>query len=191
LQARKNIIGLIRAYARYRSQTASPAKLVLAGKRDETSEGIDEAIAALGLTGELKQVGYLAPPAIDPASLLPHLYSAAHMTVLPSFYEGFGIPVVEAMACGCPVIASNVTALPEIGGGAARLVNPESIEDMASALVELDCDAQLRARYAGLGLERARAFTWENCARQTLAAYEALAGGATATLSASSSPARD
>jgi glycosyltransferase involved in cell wall biosynthesis len=175
LQARKNVIGLIHAYARFRKETGSQAKLVLAGKKVETSEGIDEAIELLGLQSEVVQLGYVAPPSIDAGSPLPFLYSAARMTVIPSFYEGFGIPVVEAMACGCPVIASNVTSLPEVAGDAALLVDPNSTEAIAEAMARLDGDRQLRYQLIERGLARASLFTWENCARQTLDAYQKFA----------------
>ncbi len=171
LQARKNVAGLVRAFARFRAETGSEAKLVLAGKRVETSESIGEAIAATGLRDHVIELGYLAPPSADPASLLPDLYAAARMTVFPSFHEGFGIPAVEAMACGCPLIASNVTSLPEIVGDAALLVDPGSVEEMAASMVRLERDAGWRATLVERGLRRARVFTWENCARRTLAAY--------------------
>jgi glycosyltransferase involved in cell wall biosynthesis len=174
LQARKNVIGLIRAYARYREETGSDARLVLAGRRVETSEGIDEAIRALGLQNVVMQPGYVAPPAADPASALPYLYSGARMTLFPSFYEGFGIPVVEAMACGSPLIVSNVTSLPEIAGDAALLVDPASIEDMAEAMARIDRSSETRDELIELGVRRARLFTWENCARETLGAYRRL-----------------
>jgi glycosyltransferase involved in cell wall biosynthesis len=168
LQARKNVVGLIHAYARYRKQTASPAKLVLAGKKVETSEGIDEAIGTLGLQREVVPLGYLEPPS------LPALYASARMTVFPSFYEGFGIPLIEAMACGSPVIASNVTSLPEIAGDAALLIDPNSPDEIAAAMSQIDADPDLRATLIGRGLRRARLFTWDNCARQTLAAYRSV-----------------
>jgi glycosyltransferase involved in cell wall biosynthesis len=171
LQARKNVIGLIHAYARYRKETGAGARLVLAGKKVETSEGIDEAIRSLGLGSDVVQLGYVAPPSADARSPLPALYSAARMTVFPSFYEGFGIPVIEAMACGSPTIVSNVTSLPEVAGEAAVIVDPRSVEQMAEAMARLDGDSELRSRLVERGLERARLFTWERCARETLAAY--------------------
>jgi glycosyltransferase involved in cell wall biosynthesis len=108
---------------------------------------------------------------------MPHLYAAAEMTVLPSFYEGFGLPVIEAMACGCPVIAANASSLPEIAGGAAVLVDPHSVEEMAAAMAQVDRDREKRTQMIECGLRRASGFTWTNCARQTLAAYEALGRG--------------
>jgi glycosyltransferase involved in cell wall biosynthesis len=171
LQARKNIVGLIHAYARYRKETGSQAKLLLAGKKVETSESIDEAIEAHGLGGEVVRLGYVAPPYSDAESALPALYAAARMTVFPSFHEGFGIPVLEAMASGSPVIASNTTSLPEIAGDAALPVNPDSIEDMARAMTHLDRSPETRSRLIERGLCRARLFTWENCARRTLECY--------------------
>jgi glycosyltransferase involved in cell wall biosynthesis len=167
LQARKNVVGLIHAFARYRELTGSEARLVLAGKRVETSEGIDEAIAAHNLASHVVELGYVS----DRASLLPRLYAGARMLVFPSLYEGFGIPVAEAMAAGCPVVASNVTSLPEIAGDAALLVDPSSIDAIAEAMARLDRDTALRAGLIERGRLRAARFTWESTARQTLAAY--------------------
>jgi glycosyltransferase involved in cell wall biosynthesis len=174
LQARKNVIGLIQAYASYLQQAERPVKLVLAGKKVETSEGIDETIERTRLAGKVVQLGYLPPPSLDAGSVLPHLYAAAAMTVLPSFYEGFGLPLVEAMACGSPVIAANASSLPEIAGGAALLVDPHSIGEIAAAMAEVDRNRGKRTQMIESGLRRASQFTWANCARQTLAAYEAL-----------------
>jgi glycosyltransferase involved in cell wall biosynthesis len=173
LQARKNVIGLVQAYGSYLRQAERPVKLVLAGKKVETSEGIDETIKRMGLVGEVVQLGYLPPPSLDADSVLPHLYAAAEMTVLPSFYEGFGLPLVEAMACGSPVIAANASSLPEIAGGAAILVDPHCTEEIAAAMLEVDRNKGKRTQMIEFGLRRASQFTWTNCARQTLAAYEA------------------
>ncbi len=168
LQARKNVVGLIQAFARYRDETRSESKLVLAGKRVETSEGIDEAIASTGLADQIVELGYV----VDRASLLPRLYAGARMMVLPSFYEGFNIPILEAMAAGCPVVTSNETSLPESAGGAALLVDPHSVPSIASAMVRLDRDAALRCDLIARGRRRVSQLTWEATARQTLAAYK-------------------
>ncbi len=175
LQARKNVIGLIRAYAEYKHETGTDAELVLAGRRVETSGGITEAVHSLGLERDVIELGYVGHPSTDPHSPLPHLYAAARMTVMPSFYEGFGIPVIEAMACGCPVIASNITSLPEIAGDAALLVDPRDAHDIGRAMVRLEAAPALRAELVRRGLARAGLFTWENCARRTLEAYRAFA----------------
>ncbi len=165
LQARKNVVRLIRAFDAYRRDTNSDAKLVLAGRRTATSEGIDETIEELGLRDHVVEAGYFTP------ADLPALYSAARMMVFPSLWEGFGIPVVEAMACGTPVVTSTVTSLPEVAGGAALLVDPESVASISDAMIRLDASPDLRASLVARGLERARAFTWQNCAAQTLSAY--------------------
>jgi glycosyltransferase involved in cell wall biosynthesis len=100
-----------------------------------------------------------------PDAMLPGLYAGAEAFVLPSLYEGFGLPVLEAMACGTPVVASNVTALPDTCGGAARFTEPEG-EAIAAALIALLGDKDERARLRAAGLERARGFTWDRAARR-------------------------
>ena len=111
-------------------------------------------------------------PGYVPSNLLPSLYSAARMFLLPSLWEGFGIPVVEAMACGTPVLTSNVTCLPEIAGEAAVIVDPTSTSSMAEGIARLDASDELRRTLVARGFERARRFSWESSARDTLAAYE-------------------
>ena len=111
-----------------------------------------------------------------PATDLRALYSLARVLVYPSLWEGFGLPVIEAMACGCPVVTSTVSALPEVAGGAAVLVNPQSVEDIAAAIERFWLDDSWRRKYATDGLARARCFTWERCARETLAVYEQALG---------------
>jgi glycosyltransferase involved in cell wall biosynthesis len=102
------------------------------------------------------------------------LYSHADLFVFPSIYEGFGMPVLEAMACGAPVITSNRTALPEVAGDAAVLVNPEDAEELGEAMVRVLEDQTLRATLKEKGLKRAKQFTWERAARQTMALYREL-----------------
>jgi glycosyltransferase involved in cell wall biosynthesis len=104
------------------------------------------------------------------------LYSYADAFVFPSVYEGFGMPVLEAMACGAPVIASNTTALPEVAGDAAVLVDPVCVEELADAIVRVIEDRALRDSLRAKGFERATHFTWERTARQTLAVYRDVCG---------------
>ena len=106
-----------------------------------------------------------------PAEALPALYHAASLLVYPSLFEGFGIPLVEAMSCGCPIVCSNVTSLPELAGDAAVLVNPYDIEGLADAMWRVLSDPDLRADLAAKGLARARHFSWERAARQTVQVY--------------------
>jgi len=169
LQARKNIVRLIQAFAAYRRETRTDAKLVLAGKRTATSDGIDAEIDSLRLRNHVVELGYFK------TTDLPLLYSGARMFVFPSLWEGFGIPVVEAMACGTPVVTSTVTSLPEVAGGAAVLVDPHDVDAIAGGMVDVERSPALRARLIANGFRRAATFTWPNCARATLDGYARLA----------------
>jgi glycosyltransferase involved in cell wall biosynthesis len=107
---------------------------------------------------------------------LPDLYRGALLFVYPSLYEGFGLPVVEAMACGVPVITSNRSSLPEVAGDAALLIDPTQVEALASAIATVMNDGAMRQALRIKGLARARAFSWETVAQQTLAIYRAVGG---------------
>jgi glycosyltransferase involved in cell wall biosynthesis len=171
LEPRKNVLRIIEAYARYRAATQSSAKLLLTGHRTVTTPAVETLIDRLGLDGCVVQPGYVS------ASDLPLLYSAARMFLFPSLWEGFGIPMIEAMACGTPVIASNVSCLPEIAGDAAVIVDPLSVDAIAEGMIRIDTSEVLRAELVERGLARARQFTWLNSARTTLAVYQRLAVG--------------
>ncbi|OGO05361.1 MAG: hypothetical protein A2Y73_04860 [Chloroflexi bacterium RBG_13_56_8] len=106
-----------------------------------------------------------------PLDDLVALYNAAAVCVYPSLYEGFGLPVLEAMACGCPVITSNVSSLPEVAGEAAILVDPYSVDELANAIQKLLDDESLAGDLRQRGLTRARLFSWERCAKETAAVY--------------------
>jgi glycosyltransferase involved in cell wall biosynthesis len=166
LEPRKNVMRLLEAFAKFRHDTGSDTRLLLAGNRTSVTPAIGAQIERLGLAEAVIQPGYV------PTDLLAALYSAARMFLLPSLWEGFGIPIVEAMACGTPVLTSNVTCLPEIAGDAALIVDPTSTDSMADGLAELDGSEELRRTLVARGFERARQFSWENSARDTLAAYE-------------------
>ena len=112
---------------------------------------------------------------VDDADL-PYLYSAAKMAVVPSFYEGFGLPCLEAMACGTPLICSNTSSMPEVVGDAALMVSPNEPEEMAEAMVRLATNEQLAEELVCEGRERAAEFTWQRCAEQTYRVYESAAG---------------
>jgi glycosyltransferase involved in cell wall biosynthesis len=165
LQACKNIIRILEAFHQFRHETNSDVQLVLAGHRTWTSSGISETIRRLQLTDHVIELGYVA------YDDLPVVYSGASMFVFPSLSEGFGMPVIEAMACGVPVVTSHVDALPEITGNAALLVDPYSTRDIAGAMHRIYTDDRLRTTLCERGLERARLFSWQRTAQQTLSAY--------------------
>jgi len=171
LQARKNILRLTAAYELFRRTQKTETMLVMVGRRTETDEGISEAIARSPFSSDILHIGYTPPPGQGQPSDLPILYGSARMFVLPSLFEGFGIPLVEAMACGVPILTSNTTSLPEIAGDAAILADPMSVESIAQGMCQLESSEDLRRELIARGLDRVRLFTWENCARQTLHAY--------------------
>ena len=109
-------------------------------------------------------------------AFLPRLYAEADFFVYPSLYEGFGLPVLEAMACGTPVITSNVSSLPEVAGGAALLVDPASTTELSDAMLRLAGDAELRAQLRIKGLRRAAVFSWERTAEETWQIYQEVMG---------------
>ncbi len=167
LEPRKNVIRLIEAYAKFRRDTGSDARLLLAGHRTAVTPEIQGCIERLNLQGYVVQPGYVS------SADLPLLYSAAQMFLFPSLWEGFGIPLIEAMACGAPVLTSNVSCLPEIAGDAAVIVDPWKVDSIADGIARIhssDTTGMVRR-----GFERARQFTWEGSARSTLAAYARLA----------------
>jgi glycosyltransferase involved in cell wall biosynthesis len=166
LQARKNIVRLLHAFHQFRHAIQSDVKLVLAGRGTWTSPDIVDTMARLHLRDYVIELGH-----VD-ADDLPALYSGARMLAFPSLLEGFGLPVIEAMACGTPVLTSNVSCLPEIAGNAALLVNPYSVSDLADGMYRIFTDMPLRETLLARGLERAQAFSWRQTARQTLAVYQ-------------------
>lgn len=165
LEPRKNVAGLVRAYSVLRRRVALPHKLVLAGGEGWLSSPLFRLIQELGLQDDV-----LFPGFVDPADQVLW-YNAADAFVYPSLYEGFGLPPLEAMACGVPVVASNRAALPEVVGEAGRLVDPDDPEKLAETLVEVLSDEALRAGMKIAGLERATKFTWAGMARRILGVY--------------------
>jgi glycosyltransferase involved in cell wall biosynthesis len=165
IEPRKNVSGLLRAYRRLRDDYKLAPDLVLVGARGWLSEGIDAEMDALGLRQHCHFLG-----SVSGHDLL-NLYNAARCLVHPAFYEGFGLPPLEAMACGTPAIVSNVSSLPEVVGDAALLINPEHDEEITVALWRLLTDQPLWDELRAKGLQRAAAFSWERAAQQTMAVY--------------------
>jgi len=146
-----------------------PHDLVIVGQKEGFITGdrkVESGAAELG--GRVKFTGL-----VDDA-LLKRYVACADALVLPSFYEGFGFPPLEAMACGCPAIVSDRASLPEICGDAALYCNPDDVEDIAARMLEVATNEALRAQLRERGLARARQFTWDRCASETLAVIERL-----------------
>jgi glycosyltransferase involved in cell wall biosynthesis len=163
VQPRKNLERLIDAFALVAGRPELVGvQLVIAGGRGWLSEGIERRAAAHGLANRVHLSGYL------PDEDLPALLSGALAFVFPSLYEGFGMPVLEAMACGAPVLTSDTSSLPEVAGDAALLVNPSDTDAIAAGIARLASDGGLRATLYARGLARAAAFTWDRCAHETL-----------------------
>lgn len=164
IEPRKNLPTLFKALAMLKSSL--PHKLVLAGDVGWYGESEIEEINRLGLDGQVICTGYV------PDEDLPAMICGADALVYPSLAEGFGLPVLEAMACGTPVICSSAPALPEIAEGAALMVDPHDVDSWAEALRQLLTDSDLRLELRRKGLERASQFSWERTARLTLRAFE-------------------
>jgi glycosyltransferase involved in cell wall biosynthesis len=171
LQERKNLPRLLSAYARLRKEGVDE-KLVLVGKKDWMFGNIHAQVESLGLATSVIFAGYV------PSSDLPAFYNAAEAFVFPSIFEGFGLPVIEAMACGLPVLTSFGSSLEEIAGDAAVLVDPLSEESIAKGLGKLLGDLHLRARLGRAGLVRSASFSFKKAAEQTIEVYKMVAGSA-------------
>jgi glycosyltransferase involved in cell wall biosynthesis len=167
---RKNIGNLLRAYATVKD--SFPHDLVIVGfKRWKYAEDF-KLIDDLGLRGRIHQLGYV------PDSDLVAIYNRADLFVFPSLYEGFGIPVLEAMACGCPVVSSKTGCTPEVAGDAAVLVNPHDVAEISDSIARVLSDETVRKSLVAKGLARVRQFSWKKCADETLKLFESVANGA-------------
>jgi glycosyltransferase involved in cell wall biosynthesis len=172
---RKNVLRLVRAYARVRKQFAEPHQLVVAGRFRFAGHRLypdpRKLVRELGLESEVVFTGQIREQDKPP------LYSAATVFAFPSLYEGFGMPVLEAMACGAAVVTSNSSALPEVAGDAAVLVDPTDVEAIGKAILALVEDPSRRAVLGEAARARAAHFSWAAVAKQTLAVYAQAAGG--------------
>jgi len=166
LQPRKNLLRLIEAFALAVRHLPSTIQLVLAGKRGWLYDDLLAPVHRLGLEGRVLFPGYI--PDDDKAALL----SGALAFVFPSLYEGFGLPVLEAQACGCPVIASDTSSLPEAAGDGALLVSPTDTTAIAAAMSRVAADLALRESLVERGLVNVHRFSWAACARSVLSVIE-------------------
>ena len=167
----KNAQNVVRAFAEARRRRPDlPHALVLAGPMPRNPARIDALIAALDVGSSILRPGRI------PEEDLPGLFAGADVLLYPTLYEGFGLPVVEAMACGTPVLTSSTSALQEIAGGYAHLVDPLDVDAIARGIVLLATDPKVRSDFVLLGRKRARDFSWDKAAERTLEVYaEALA----------------
>ena len=169
LEPRKNIARLVRAFGSIAGENAG-VMLVLAGKRGWGNSEMDRALAASPYKDRIRMPGFISDA--DKFCLL----ASTAAFVYPSCYEGFGLPVLEGLAVGAPIVTTNVSAMPEIARDAAVLVDPDSEEELVQAMRRVLEDSSLEAQLRDAGLRRAAAFTWERTAAMTLRAYKELAG---------------
>jgi glycosyltransferase involved in cell wall biosynthesis len=167
-EPRKNLLGLLKAYLLLPEYMKKDFQLLLTGSKGGGNQEIVERMEQL--KGRVHYLGYLNNEE------LAALYRGASCLVFPSFYEGFGLPPLEAMACGCPVIVSNVASLPEVCGEAAYYINPYNGESIAEGIYQVLTDGSLRQSLIQKGLERAALFSWEKSAREHLKVFEEVSG---------------
>jgi alpha-1,3-rhamnosyl/mannosyltransferase len=170
LEPRKRVSELVRAWGRLPQRMRTSTPLVLAGSKGWLSESLHEEIREGVAGGWLKHLGFV------PEDTLPLLYSGAGLFIYPSIYEGFGLPPLEAMASGVPVLVPRISCFPEVCGDAVGYINPDDPDALLNSIVAALEDAEWRSDARGRGLARARSYSWDACARQTARVYQAVAG---------------
>ena len=170
LKPHKNVSTLLRAFARLRRDGKLTHSLLIVGDDARWKRSVVEECTRLGIRGSTLFAPYLSP------ELLPKVYAGADLLVMPSTAEGFGLPVLEAMACGTPVLSSNAASLPEVGGDAALYFDPSSDEELASQISQILQSSDLRESLRTRGLQRARQFTWQESIRKHMEIYSQFLG---------------
>ncbi|MEM9922232.1 MAG: glycosyltransferase family 1 protein [Cyanobacteria bacterium P01_D01_bin.50] len=168
IEPRKNIIAIILAFNYLKHKYKIPHNLVLIGRKGWHYKPIFTAIENSPFTSQIHHLDYLSD------ELVALFYGKADVFVYPSHYEGFGLPVLEAMTLGAPVVTSNTSSLPEVAGDAALLINPDEPMQLAEAILKLISDSYLRRELIDKGKERAKLFSWERTAKETLTAYRSI-----------------
>ncbi len=170
MEPRKNLVRLLRAYNQFRDNHRSAIPLIMVGANGWLNQSLFTEIEKSPWKRDIRILGYISK------NDLPALYSGAAAFVYPSIYEGFGLPPLEAMACGAPVITSDNSSLPEVVGDAALLVNAQNVEAIAGAMFKIVSDPSLRERLGQRSSARAKHFSWRRTAEETLAVYERILG---------------
>ncbi|WP_066871729.1 glycosyltransferase family 4 protein [Clostridium mediterraneense] len=165
---RKNILGLIEAFSTALPKLPSSTKLVVLGRKGNSYELYKSKVHELNLESKVIFPGFI------PTDHMPIFYNSALMLVYPSFYEGFGLPPIEAMASGTPVISSNLTSIPEVVGDSSISVNPADIDEISKAIIELTSNTELRNSLIKSGLIQASKFNWKNTAFETINSYSSI-----------------
>lgn len=171
LRPKRNLERLVTAFSMLKKDSSRPEKLVLTGESNtKYGNKVRRLIDELDLNDEVQLIGFV------PQEDLVFLYNLASLYVYPSLSEGFGLTVLEAMSCGCPVITSGVSSLPEVVGEAGRLIDPMDVDDLAGAMKAVIGDDALLSKMREMGLERAGIFSWEKVARDIVEACESIPG---------------
>jgi glycosyltransferase involved in cell wall biosynthesis len=165
IEPRKNVARVVRAFARAKRAARLPHRLVLIGARGWKYAEVDSVIAQEGIADDVVFAGYV------PQNELPRWYQAAELFVYPSLYEGFGMPVLDALACGTPVVTSNAASLPEVTGDAAIQVTPEDQDALTDAIIRALTDRASREQMITRGLAQAANFSWARAGHETCALY--------------------
>ncbi|MBI6874066.1 glycosyltransferase family 4 protein [Clostridium aciditolerans] len=168
---RKNIIGLIESFSKLLSIYKKDISLVIAGKKGKSYDSYKKRAEELGISDKVIFPGFI------PIEHLPYIYNAAKLFAYPSFYEGFGLPPIEAMSCGVPVVASNATSVPEVVGNGGLLINPNDVDDLCYSMFRVLLDDDLRERLILSGIVKASELSWQKTAHQTINAYNKISNG--------------
>jgi glycosyltransferase involved in cell wall biosynthesis len=166
IEPRKNLLTLIEGVKEYRNRTHDDLHVVMAGEWGWRSHAVRRRLWRRDTQGWIHQLGYIQ------SRDLPAVYRSATVTIFPSIYEGFGLPILESQASGTPVITSSTSSMPEVGGDASIYVDPYNSRDIAEALRGLLSSSSLQKQLRDLGMKRAKQFTWEKTARETLKIFQ-------------------
>ncbi|MEM3503760.1 MAG: glycosyltransferase family 1 protein, partial [Nitrososphaeria archaeon] len=167
---RKNTVTLLKAYKKLKRRGIDE-KLVIVGIGVWQHDKVLKTVKELALEDDVKLLGYV------PEEDLPKLYNVAKLFAFPSLHEAFGLVILEAMACGCPVITSNIFSMPEIAGDAALFINPYDENDLMERIYHFLTNSRVQETLRMKGLKRASLFSWERCAQETLQVYEEVLNG--------------